>query len=52
MDGAVEQIQKKKYPSVLEHFGRAVLLVGIAYDKDAKAGEKKHVCKIVEHMIQ
>lgn len=52
VDGAVEQIQKKKYPSVLEHFGRAVLLVGIAYDKDAKAGEKKHVCKIVEHMIQ
>jgi len=52
VDGAIDQILKKKYPSVLEHFGRRILLVGITYDKEAKAGEKKHICKIVEYTIQ
>ncbi|MBQ9664750.1 MAG: AAA family ATPase [Oscillospiraceae bacterium] len=45
-EGAIEQILKKKYPSVLENYGREVLLVGISYDKDAPAGEKKHCCRI------
>lgn len=52
VEGAIGQILKKRYPSVLEHFGRTILLVGITYDKDAKAGEKKHVCKIEEYMIR
>ena len=52
VDGAIAQIQKKKYPLVLENLGRRILLVGIIYNKDAGAGEKKHICKIVEHKIQ
>ena len=47
-EGAVEQILQKKYPAPLENIGSRILLVGINYDKDAKAGEKKHSCKIVE----
>lgn len=47
--GAIDQIMKKKYPSVLEGSGYSILLVGITYDKDAKAGEKRHTCMIVEY---
>ena len=46
--GAIDQILKKKYPSVLENLGCPILLVGITYDKEAGAGEKKHVCKIID----
>ncbi len=49
--GAIDQIRKKKYPSVLHNFGGPILLVGITYDKDADAGEKKHTCKIIEYRI-
>lgn len=49
VEGAIEQIYKKKYPEILETCARPILLVGITYDKDAKAGEKKHICKIVEY---
>ena len=49
VEGAINQILKKKYPSVLENFERPILLVGITYNKDAAAGEKKHTCKIVEY---
>ena len=38
---------KKKYPAVLQDTQREILLVGINYNKDAKAGNKKHSCKIV-----
>jgi hypothetical protein len=48
-EAAIDQIMKKKYPAVLEHYGRPVLLVGITYDKDAEAGKKKHQCRIVEY---
>ena len=48
-EAAIDQIMKKKYPSVLEHYGRPVLLMGITYDKDAEAGKKKHQCRIVEY---
>ena len=47
--GAIDQILEKKYPSVLENFGRSILLVGITYDKDAQAGKKKHSCRIMEY---
>jgi hypothetical protein len=49
--GAIDQIRKKKYLSVLHNFGGPILLVGITYDKDADAGEKKHTCKIIEYRI-
>lgn len=45
--GAIEQIMQKKYPAVLQDTKREILLVGINYNKDAKAGYKKHTCKIV-----
>ena len=50
-EGAINQIMKKKYPSVLANLDRPILLVGITYDKNAAAGEKKHTCKIVEYKI-
>ncbi|MBO6208688.1 MAG: AAA family ATPase [Lachnospiraceae bacterium] len=46
-EGAIEQILKKHYPDILNGYGREILLVGINYDKDAPAGEKKHQCRIV-----
>ena len=50
-EGAIDQILEKKYPEVLQGLGRSILLVGIAYDKDAGAGRKKHTCRIVEYNI-
>lgn len=50
-EGAVGQILKKHYPDVLKDYGSEILLVGISYDKDAPAGEKKHECKIVKYHI-
>ena len=50
-ESGIDQILKKKYPSVLENLGRPVLLVAITYDKNAEAGEKKHNCKIMEYKI-
>lgn len=45
-EGAIKQIQKKKYPENLKGFGSEILLVGISYDKDAKNGDKRHRCRI------
>lgn len=50
--GAIDQILKKKYPSILENLDCPILLVGISYDKDAKAGEKRHSCRIVEYNLK
>ena len=47
-EGAIAQIQKKKYPECLKGFGNEILLVGINYDKNAPGGEKKHSCKITK----
>ena len=49
--GAIDQILEKKYPSVLENIDRDILLVGIAYDKDAGAGKRKHTCIITEYTV-
>ena len=48
-DGAIDQILKKQYPDVLKNYGSRILLVGINYDKDASAGERKHTCRIMEY---
>lgn len=45
-DTAIEQIRKKKYPTVLQGYGGDILLVGINYDKEAPAGQRKYTCKI------
>lgn len=43
---AIAQIRDKRYPDVLKGFDGDVLLVGISYDRDARAGERKHHCAI------
>ncbi|MBQ9155416.1 MAG: AAA family ATPase [Eubacterium sp.] len=48
-EGAIDQILKRKYPDALVNLDCPVLLVGIAYDKDAEGGEKKHFCKIIRY---
>lgn len=45
-EGAIDQIRKKNYPEALKNFGSEIILVGISYDKDAPAGERKHRCRI------
>lgn len=47
-DGAIDQILRKDYPAPLRGYGRDILLVGINYDKNAPAGERKHTCRIVK----
>lgn len=47
-ESAINQILNKKYTYGLSDYGRPILLVGITYDKAARAGMKKHKCKIVE----
>ena len=43
---AIDQIRSRHYPESFAGYGRDVILVGITYDKNAKPGERKHVCKI------
>lgn len=45
-EGAIAQIKKKHYPDAIKDLGCEILLVGINYDKDAPAGERKHTCVI------
>lgn len=47
--GAIDQIKDKKYSDALKDYGGEILLVGINYDKDAPAGERKHTC-VIEKM--
>lgn len=47
-EGAIDQILKRKYPDALKNLGCPVLLVGISYEKDAPAGQRKHKCRIVD----
>ena len=43
---AIDQIRDKKYPAVLQEYYGEILLVGINYDKDAAAGQRKYECII------
>lgn len=43
---AIQQIKDRHYPYSFKGYGRDILLVGITYDKDAPAGNRKHICKI------
>ena len=45
-EGAVEQILSRNYPDALKGYGGDIVLVGINYDKNAPAGERKHSCRI------
>ena len=48
-EGAIAQILKKKYPESLKNYGGNILLVGVSYEKEASAGERKHTCKIMKY---
>lgn len=43
---AIQQIKNRHYPDSFKGLGREIILVGITYDKDAPAGNRKHICKI------
>lgn len=43
-DGAIAQIRKNNYPSVLRDFAHEIRLVGISYDVKSR----RHVCRIEE----
>ena len=50
-EGAITQIKKRNYPAAIKEFGGEILLVGINYDKDAPAGERKHTCVIEKYQV-
>ena len=43
---AIEQIKQRKYPEALRGWGGDILLVGVNYDRDAPAGQRKYDCAI------
>ena len=43
---AIQQIKNRHYPHSFKGLGREIILVGITYDKNAPAGNRKHICKI------
>ncbi len=46
--GAIQQILDKKYPDALKNYGSEIILVGVNYDRDAPAGQRKHECRIIK----
>ena len=50
-EGAIAQIKERNYPQAVKDFGGELLLVGISYDKDAAAGQRKHSCVIEPYRI-
>lgn len=44
-EGAIEQIQSRRYPNAVKGYGGDILLVGINYDKRAPAGKREHQCR-------
>lgn len=51
-EGAIAQIKKRNYLAAIKEFGGEILLVGINYDKDAPAGERKHTCVIEKYQVR
>lgn len=49
--GAIDQINDRHYPEALKGYGGEILLVGINYDKNAPAGQRKHTCSIKKYSI-
>ena len=46
---AIDQIRDRKYPAALQDYYGEILLVGINYEKDAPAGQRKYECMIEKH---
>ena len=49
-EGAIAQIKNRHYPDAIKDFGGEILLVGINYDKEAPAGQRKHTCVIEKYV--
>lgn len=45
-EGAIKQIRDRRYQDAVSGYGGDILLVGISYDRDAPAGERRHRCRI------
>ncbi|MDE5823898.1 MAG: PD-(D/E)XK nuclease domain-containing protein, partial [Lachnospiraceae bacterium] len=45
-EGAIKQIRDRRYPDAVSGYGGDILLVGISYDREAPAGERRHRCRI------
>lgn len=45
-NAVMEQIRQNKIPAVPEGYEGDILLVGISYDRDAPAGQRRYTCKI------
>ena len=48
-DGAISQILHKNYPEPLKNYGNRILLIAISYERDLKAGGRRHTCRIMEY---
>lgn len=44
--GAIEQIKDRCYPDAIREYGGEILMVGINYDREAPAGQRRHTCVI------
>ena len=51
-DSAIAQIKNRRYPEAVREYGGEILLVGISYDRNAPAGERKHQCRIEKYAKQ
>lgn len=49
-EGAIAQIRDRKYPEAVRGYGGDILMVGISYNKEAPAGERKHQCRIERYL--
>lgn len=45
-EGAIAQIKRRRYPDAIRAYGGDIMLVGINYDKNMPAGQRKHTCLI------
>lgn len=48
-ENALEQIRDRRYPAAFKSYGSDILLVGISYDREAAAGNRKHWCRIEKY---
>jgi len=48
---AIEQIKARNYPAILQDYGGEILLVGVNYDKDVPAGQRKYTCEIERYPV-
>ncbi len=48
-EGAIAQIRNRRYPEAVRGYGGDILLVGISYDRETPAGERKHRCRIEKY---